>query len=1642
MKKLKRLFAVSICLVLAVSTFLGIKALNKRDGYTIADFHDFEQSVSALLQNDNMTATKLGKNQASVNGIAKTLGLSVSDDGKRLSNKVSGESFVYDGETTNVLDAELLKDLCDDLGYVVYEVAGEYEVFSKYALKRLIVRGDVENTYGANDSVITYKNYNILSYDTERATKIAYEKFVAEGANVSIDMVITAEQVESQTVEYDYSLHNSWGAETIEIGQYRNFLDGSGTDKDVVVVVIDTGINTSHNMFTNRILTDAGGNLVGKTYYTSRYTYSGHAFEDDDGHGTHVSGIICDLTPANVKILPIKVLDYTGHGSTSANDAALLKVYEEYSLTYNIACVNMSLGSDYYSEGFSSLTTMFSNLITERNILPVVAAGNESDFTSNYLPAACENAVVVSALKKTESVVEFDTSYSNFGTQVDIAAPGSRIYSAYISSTNAAGPTNMATLSGTSMATPHASGVVALLCSDSFYYQNEDPSFVAASIEGLLYENAIDLGDSGKDIYYGNGMLSLANYAVEKVNSKIIFKHGETEIDLTQDYYSFNTDMLLTLECEDNSLQIYYTLDGSVPSYQFSSTYIGEIGINKTTTVKAVAYEIGQTGVTKTTSVFTAVLYCADQPLEDYFEINDSGRIMSYTGHFTDLVIPNTIDGIEVKSIDPAVFKGTELISVTIPTTCTTLSGYVFQDCLDLEKVIAPGVEKLYTSVFRNCTKITKVTSEPLSGDEKAVYLPNLKETVSYAFAGCTALETVRLDSLTTINDALFFGCTSLESCEILNATSIPSACFYGCTSLSNFVIGENVEFVGELAFYGIDNNASISVHSSNEYYMADGVALYGRSSLNYLYAKNGGNYKILDKVNIAGTLYSITTIEPCSMMYLTFAELTIPMQINLIGGNAIFECSIGTLVYNAQSVMSSGYISVFEDGSLGIALPFGDTYIQNLKIQPGASKVPERLFQGAYVNNLHISTMNTTLESGVFYFDALGSVYLNFTQSATYDFVSDLNSACTFLTDPDIFAKAEFSDLSITGYYSYGKIGDYYVYSTHNRLQTKFIDYEFKDSVHVYDGNAHNIYINVNENVLDYSIYYGLTAGVYDITNISGNEEFINLVEAKPIFFKISAPGYFDEYGSAILSIKEDLNDAIDIVITLQNQSSIYGENVVVDDTLFFVNKSVNIKNVAIDISTVATKTSNIGKYALTATILNSGGFNITFVNAEYTIIQRSLSVELLPQTSVYGNEINVLQSAYNIIDGTVVNGDNLGLVLATTATNRSNVGRYAISVAFQSNQNYNIDITGGLYQITARYLTVDIEDQVLQYGETALDMIKYALVSGEIVYGDNLGFRLYTVSNVVLEVGSYYIDLTYDNFNYVVEYTRGTLKVDKRDVTIKLEDQRMPYGGTYLSSQTSYEVVSGKIINRDNLNIRLYSDATERSLVGEYGLFATYNNSNYNVSFVTAKLVVVPRNITVELENQTRTYGDERALNQGAYHISQGVVLQGDNLKLSITSGTTFATSVGSYELSATADNVNYNVTVVPAYLTITKMSVIIRISNQHFEYSEDIQIDQTAYTIASGKLITGDDLKVKIKTVDSVVELLPGEKYILEGEWDNENYDVAFIDGEITIAEVSTGFFDSIPSYVIFGVIGVVLILGLIVITKTKKKPEEYK
>jgi subtilisin family serine protease len=207
------------------------------------------------------------------------------------------------------------------------------------------------------------------------------------------------------------------------------------TGAGVHAYIIDTGIRTTHTQFTGRIGNGAG------------FVNDGQGTNDCNGHGTHVAGTVGGTTygvAKGVTLHAVRVLSCSGSGSNSGVIAGVNWVTAN---RIRPAVANMSLGGG----ASSALDTAVNNSINS-GVTYAVAAGNSNTNAANSSPARVAAAITVGSSTQTDA----RSSFSNFGSVVDIFAPGSSIQSAWRTSDTAT-----ATLSGTSMATPHVAGVAA-----------------------------------------------------------------------------------------------------------------------------------------------------------------------------------------------------------------------------------------------------------------------------------------------------------------------------------------------------------------------------------------------------------------------------------------------------------------------------------------------------------------------------------------------------------------------------------------------------------------------------------------------------------------------------------------------------------------------------------------------------------------------------------------------------------------------------------------------------------------------------------------------------------------------------------------------------------------------------------------------------------------------------------------------------------------------------------------------------------------------------------------------------------------------------------------------------------------------------
>ncbi|WP_328929305.1 S8 family peptidase [Streptomyces sp. NBC_00190] len=292
-----------------------------------------------------------------------------------------------------------------------------------------------------------------------------------------------AEVAQNRTLKLDATQPDppSWGLSRID--QRRLPLDAAYAYPDsagqgVTAYIIDTGVHITHEDF------------GGRASYGYDAVDDDMSSEDDHGHGTHVAGTVAGSTHGvakQAKIVAVRVLDYTGQGTTEQVVAGVDWVTRNAAKP---AVANMSLGGDPDDVLDAAVRNSIASGITY-----AVAAGNQDIDASGHSPARVQAALTVGA------VGDYDhrASYSNYGPLVDLFAPGDSISSAAYFSDDW-----YTTMSGTSMATPHVTGVAALHLST---HRTATPAQVGAALTAYASTGSvIDPGPgSANRLLYAGG---------------------------------------------------------------------------------------------------------------------------------------------------------------------------------------------------------------------------------------------------------------------------------------------------------------------------------------------------------------------------------------------------------------------------------------------------------------------------------------------------------------------------------------------------------------------------------------------------------------------------------------------------------------------------------------------------------------------------------------------------------------------------------------------------------------------------------------------------------------------------------------------------------------------------------------------------------------------------------------------------------------------------------------------------------------------------------------------------------------------------------------------------------------------------------
>ena len=694
------------------------------------------------------------------------------------------------------------------------------------------------------------------------------------------------------SVPNDEKISEQWGL--VNVNAYNSW-DISQNANQVIVGVVDTGIDASHSDLTNNIYRLQDHNLNNTLHrdFTTGMEFGTAILEptDSKGHGTHVAGIIgaqgnnnIGTTGIcwNIKLVSLKVANNKGEIDT---EAVVKAIY--YAGIKAIPILNCS----FNTKDTSSLRKVIESYAG----LIVCAAGNSgNDIDSKKIyPASYDydNIIIVGAIdsnnnrSKWKNILNLwgllGNGESNYGEKsVDIYAPGTEILSTYLNN-------SYEKIDGTSMAAPFVTGAAALLLASNSYLTTEE------------LKNAIINGAEQITITVpGKGCNGVENQNVLKLNiynsiRLVAFKTNQTGETITGTWFN-----------EKNDIKIPTIING------ITITNIGDSAFENHRNLQNLILP-GQL-ITIGNSAFKQ---CENLTMINI--PNTVGRINSNA--FKNCTsLQNIVLSHNLSSIGDSAFENCQsLQNITLPNYLTSIGDSAFKGCTNLASINIPNsITSINSNTLENCISL------------KSVLLHNNITSIgASAFKGCTSLESINLpSSINNIGDEAFKNCSSLTSVtvnrEISNTTNLGENAFDGChTNLQIIVPTNRIAEYKNKEYWSSYRNKIIPSEDYTEYEIdCEGSLNYTltlNSKYNKLYKLNvdcSKSYKInansLNNVDIiiydsnmnvvSSDSNTITQFLGCGTYYISF-------EFNNINDSGIIEISITLTWLSTNIPLSSG---------------------------------------------------------------------------------------------------------------------------------------------------------------------------------------------------------------------------------------------------------------------------------------------------------------------------------------------------------------------------------------------------------------------------------------------------------------------------------------------------------------------------------------------------------------------------------------------------------------------------------------------------------------------------------------------------------------------------------------------------------------
>ncbi len=482
------------------------------------------------------------------------------------------------------------------------------------------------------------------------------------------------------------------------------------------------------------------------------------------------------------------------------------------------------------------------------------------------------------------------------------------------------------------------------------------------------------------------------------------------------------------------------------------------------------------------------------------------------------------------------------------------------------------------------------------------------------------------------------------------------------------------------------------------------------------------------------------------------------------------------------------------------------------------------------------------------------------------------------------------------------------------------------------------------------------------------------------------------------------EANDYYNVDFNLGGTSKVYDGNVLAVNPIVKVKATgalVDASKYSVSVTGKGTQILEAGTYQIVVTLDGE-----TIAQESFNVTAKDVTVTIKPQSSVYGEDINVDQTAYTASG--VVGNDDLGITLAKA--DGRNAGKYDIVGAW-NNHNYKVTFVGGekAYEITAKAIVVEIENKESFYGEK--DAVLSAKLKGSLAYTDSfdsLGIKLVRATGK--NAGTYAISLdSWTNENYTITAENATYTVKKLALRAIVANATSVYGDMLAKLTFTIEGKFAEGESVDVLNAKLSIGNAKNA--GTYAIEFAYDNANYDVNATKATYTITKREVTLRVLDATSVYGNPDAA--FTVSITKGTMAEGEDAQSLVSITRAEGRNVGTYAITATkADNANYDVTLVytgatNSVYTITKRPVTVTVKNADLPYTASWAELNSALSYESN-VLAGDELNVRLfvlvggveLTADNFGSMFAGGTHVISASIDNDNYELSAVNGTLTV------------------------------------------